>query len=88
MHANISIDLEGPGYILDVLNRRGPERWRWYSCVCHRHHPGHQLSHGRRGSALAPTMREPQLDKCLEATGFCVEYPGKWPEKCFNGVIG
>ncbi|CAH0004419.1 unnamed protein product, partial [Clonostachys byssicola] len=88
MHANISINLEGPGSIFDVRDRRRPERWRWYSCVCHRHHPDHQLSHGRRGSALAPTMREPQLDKCFQATGFCAEHPGKWPDKCFIGVMG
>ncbi|CAH0047712.1 unnamed protein product [Clonostachys solani] len=33
-------------------------------------------------------MREPQLDKCLQAAGFCAKYPGTWPDKCFIGATG
>lgn len=52
-----------------------PERWEWFSCVCHR---GAQMGYSC----------EPYNDGCLSGNAQCQRWPGKYVGKCFIGVLG
>lgn len=58
-----------------------PKAWRWFSCVCHRDTESRVPGIG--------SSSEPYTDICLGGTaGSCRGWRGKFPYKCFIGVMG
>jgi hypothetical protein len=56
-----------------ALDRSVPPEWRWWSSVCHRN-----------------PVADIWLDQCRSGDNYamCYMFPGKWPDKCYLGLMG
>ncbi|KAF6823161.1 hypothetical protein CMUS01_10808 [Colletotrichum musicola] len=65
-----------------------PQRWEWWSSVCHRLVRDVDVKASTHGLSIWPPQDCPAIDGCHDGWACCAAWPGEEPGKCFLGVMG